>query len=102
MADQVDSTAGQVDTEAGHLDTGLSLPEAAERLGVSERTLRRRIKEGSIAAYKLETPQGHVWRVQLDGMNGQVDSMSTRRAVHVNESTKKSGGSPENRCSYLF
>jgi excisionase family DNA binding protein len=44
-------------------DGSISVPEAAERLGVSERTIRRRIKQGAIRATSVETAQGHIWRI---------------------------------------
>ena len=46
-----------------YTDDTVSVPEAAERLGVSERTIRRRIKDGEIRATSVETPQGHIWRI---------------------------------------
>ena len=46
---------------------GLTVQQAATAVGVSERTIRRRIKEGSLAAEKVPTAQGYEWRVQLDG-----------------------------------
>ena len=48
-------------------DGSVSLDEAAQQLGISDRTVRRRIKEGTLAAYKLETPRGQVWRIYLPG-----------------------------------
>ena len=54
----------------GELDTvaaGLTVQQAAVAAGVSERTIRRRIKEGILAAEKVPTAQGYEWRVQLDG-----------------------------------
>ena len=47
-------------------DTTVSLVEAAERLGVSERTVLRRIQKGMLPAYKIETPHGQAWRITLD------------------------------------
>lgn len=61
-----------------HLDT-LSVHEAAERLGVTEKTIRRRIKAGTLHAQKVATSQGYEWRVQVDGQGDQVDThMSSR------------------------
>lgn len=45
------------------MDGSISVPEAAERLGVSERTVRRRVRDGGIRAARIETPQGHTWRI---------------------------------------
>ncbi len=45
----------------------LSVREAAERLGVSKDTIRRRIKSGDLAAVQEATAQGFEWRVTLNG-----------------------------------
>ena len=48
-------------------DGGLTLREAADRLGITERTLRSRIKEGKAHARKIIGPKGQaVYRVYLD------------------------------------
>ena len=44
-------------------DGSISVTEAASRLGVSDRTIRRRIKDGEIQAASIQTPQGHIWRI---------------------------------------
>ena len=49
-------------------DSGLSVKEAAAALGISERTVRSRIKAGTLAAVPLERPQGYEWRVYPDGL----------------------------------
>jgi len=43
----------------------VSIKEAAERLGVSADTIRRRLKSGELAGEREKTPQGFVWRVEL-------------------------------------
>ncbi len=57
----------QVVEELDTTATGLTVQQAAAACGVSERTIRRRIKEGSLAAEKIPTAQGYEWRVHLDG-----------------------------------
>jgi excisionase family DNA binding protein len=42
--------------------------EAAARLGISERTVQRRLKQGTLKGYKVDTGRGEVWRVVLDDM----------------------------------
>ena len=51
-----------------HPPTAFTLQEAAGILGVSLNTLRRRIEAGQVRAERVERPQGHVWRVHLDGV----------------------------------
>ena len=53
-----------------------TLQEAATILGVSLNTLRRRIDAGQVRAEKVERPQGHVWRVYLDTVQGSVQHPS--------------------------
>jgi hypothetical protein len=43
----------------------LPLHDAALRLGVSERTLRRRIKAGQLVGRQVATPQGYRWLVDI-------------------------------------
>lgn len=62
----------QVPSMAVHADSSLSIQEAAEALGCSEKTIRRRIKSGLIQAHRLPTSQGYEWRVHLNGMADQV------------------------------
>ena len=86
LADQVDSNAGQVDGTPVNLDDSLSVSEAAAHFSVSERTIRRRIKDGSLTGSKLPTTQGYEWRVHLDGASDQIDSVSTRHPVNLDGS----------------
>ena len=86
MTDQVDGTAGHPDGTPDHLDGALTLEQAAAYFRVSERTLRRRIKSGTVTAYKVPTAQGYEWRVvagQPDGTPVQVDTPSIRQDVRV-------------------
>jgi excisionase family DNA binding protein len=71
----------QLPSHAVHADGGVSVQEAATLLGCSEKTIRRRIKAGSLTAYRLPTSQGYEWRVQLDS---PVDQVSPRDAVQLN------------------
>jgi len=43
----------------------VTIKEAAELLGVSQDTIRRRLKHGDLAGEREKTPQGFVWRVEL-------------------------------------
>lgn len=42
----------------------LSIPEAADRLGISQTSVRRRIRAGRLRAERRGTPQGYVWLVE--------------------------------------
>ncbi len=50
----------------------LTIPEAAQRLGVSEVTIRRRIKRSELVSEKEETASGFVYRVLLPILDGGV------------------------------
>jgi excisionase family DNA binding protein len=93
---QVDGThpalAGQVDGVLVNLDGSLTVQEAAAQLGISERTIRRRIKDGSLTAYKLPTTQGYEWRVHLDSSAGQVDGVTTRHGGKLDSTPVQSAG----------
>ena len=43
----------------------LTIADAAERLGVSPVTVRRRLKKGELSGEQEPTPQGYEWRVLL-------------------------------------
>lgn len=45
---------------------GVSIKEAAARLGLSEKTVRKSIKAGAIRADRVETPQGYTYCVYLE------------------------------------
>ena len=73
----------QVDGERDQ-SAGISIQEAAAHLGVSEKTIRRRIKAGEIAAHQLPTSQGFEWRVDLDGQPaGQVPGQNGHLNGHA-------------------
>jgi hypothetical protein len=57
-------------------------------LGVSLNTLRRKIASGEIRAERVSRPQGHVWRVHLDG---QHETAST--AQHADQHPEQDAGS---------
>jgi hypothetical protein len=52
----------------------VSIPEAAQALGVSLITIRRRIKRGELRGQRLKTPQGFEWRVILPVELAERDS----------------------------
>jgi hypothetical protein len=43
----------------------VSIAEAAQKLKVSEQTIRRRIKSGDLPSTQVGTPQGYIWIVEL-------------------------------------
>ncbi len=47
---------------------GMSVQEAAERLGLHPKTVRQRIKDGKLPAVKIDGPRGPEWRVYPDGV----------------------------------
>ncbi len=52
---------------------GLTVKEAAAELGISEKTVRHRIKLHQLTARKIETPQGYQWRIYPDGVPSEED-----------------------------
>lgn len=43
----------------------VTISEAAQRLGVSEHTVRRRVRNGELPGSQVATPQGYTWRVEV-------------------------------------
>jgi len=77
--------AGKHDTEGsqepGKLDRSLSIEEAAQVLGCSARTVRRRIKDGSLQAFERPIPRGFEWRILLEKLpeNGRQTAEEGRQ-----------------------
>jgi hypothetical protein len=60
-------------------DSGLSLTDAAARLGLSERTVLRRIQAGEVKGRKIGEGHGGVWRVYLDQASDSAPPASDSR-----------------------
>jgi len=43
----------------------VTIGEAAQRLRVSEHTVRRRVRNGELPGIQVATPQGYTWRVEI-------------------------------------
>jgi IS30 family transposase len=63
----------------------MNVAEAAQRLGVSTDTIKRRLKRGELQGQRQDTPQGFIWLVAIpkspDKVNGAVDSSSDAMAT---------------------
>ncbi len=57
----------------GMTDGRVSIKVAADRLGVSQDAVRRRLKNGDLVGEKETTPQGFVWRVELPADTPEVE-----------------------------
>jgi len=78
-------------------DGSISVPEAADLLGVSERTIRRRIKQGAIRATSVETAQGHIWRIDPAGLArhpADATRQSTEETRRNEDATRQSAVMP--------
>lgn len=58
--------------EGDQVSTSLTIAEAAAHFGLSESTVRRRIKDGTLAGFKQPTTQGYEWRIRLPTTVEQV------------------------------
>lgn len=56
---------------------------AAERMGVSEKTVRRLVKSGQLAAVKVDTPTGFVYRINAEEVEKQRVSRGQTAIVPV-------------------
>jgi predicted ArsR family transcriptional regulator len=54
----------------------VSIKEAAQRLGVTEVTIRRRIRDGHLHAHQQPRPQGFTWVVTLPDQGEEPSSLS--------------------------
>lgn len=61
----------------------LTITEAAEKLGVSKDTIRRRIKKGEITAELRDGPYGHQYYIPLDGLAKAVQIVNVTEVENV-------------------
>ena len=54
-----------MDDQLKRQEMRVSIAEAAERLRLSEQTVRRRVRSGELPGVQLDTPQGFIWMVEL-------------------------------------
>jgi excisionase family DNA binding protein len=52
----------------------VALPEAAQRLGVSVDTVKRKLRRGELRGQHVPRPQGYTWLIELP--DSQMDSMA--------------------------
>ena len=57
---------------------GISIREAAQLQGVSQDTIRRRIRRGELKAHQEPTPQGFRWLVELELEVAQAEPTQTQ------------------------
>jgi len=74
------------------VDTTLSVPEAAEHFGVSDKTIRRWIKGGKLKGNPMKTPQGYEWRIRPGDVPDQAD-------VHLDDRMDSTGDQPDDRMN---
>ena len=56
----------------------VSITQAAERIGVSPDTIRRRLKRGELKGRQERTAQGFVWQIEVPGVPAESE-VNTRR-----------------------
>ena len=62
----------------------VSIAEAAQRLGVSEKTVRRRLGGGALRGERISRPQGYTWAVHLqDDMDARPHSEPGAFGTHL-------------------
>ena len=59
----------------------LPIKKAAERLGISSDTVRRRMKKGELVGEKIDTPQGFEWRIVLPIDEAESDGDEPQQAA---------------------
>ena len=70
--------------QAPHVQGTLSVQEAAAHYGVTEKTIRRRIKAGSLRAIKHGIAEGFEWRVYPEGsLDSDQGTQTTHEGTHT-------------------
>jgi len=67
------------------MGTGISISEAAAALGVSEKTIRRRIKAGLLQASRVPAAGGFEYRIDSDALARVPSVPSTVKRGHVDQ-----------------
>ncbi len=69
-----------------HVQGTLSVQEAAAHYGVTEKTIRRRIKAGSLRAIKHGIAEGSEWRVYPEGsLDSDQGTQTTHEGTHTEQ-----------------
>ncbi len=55
----------------------VTVPEAARRLGVTEDTVKRRLRKGELQGERKARPQGYTWMVELPDEESETESTVT-------------------------
>ncbi len=58
-------------TSVGQPMTRVGIPEASLRFGVSQDTLRKKLKAGEISGYQVPAPGGFRWMIELPEVLGE-------------------------------
>jgi AraC-like DNA-binding protein len=66
-----------VTVDNGRSGVWVSLKDAARQLGLSDKTIRRRVKAGTLQGRQAATPRGPAWEVWVDTA-GTLDGEGTR------------------------
>jgi|GEM_PF-4649793 len=73
-------------TPLAHAGEGVgtvSVRDAAKQIGVSERTVRRRIQDGALSAWKQETEHGYEWRVPVSSLDAGLPGRPARQVASL-------------------
>lgn len=54
----------------------VTVPEAARRLGVTEDTVKRRLRKGELQGERKARPQGYTWMVELPDEESETDTVT--------------------------
>jgi hypothetical protein len=65
----------------------VTVPEAARRLGVTEDTVKRRLRKGELQGERKERPQGYTWMVELPDEESETDSTVTGTVSSLGDDT---------------
>ena len=64
----------------------VTIQEAAQRLGVSQDTVRRRIRKEELQARQTPTPQGFRWVVELEDLEEDAQAAPRWRMARISGS----------------
>lgn len=87
---ELDANQGANQSPGRELARTVSVEEAAEKLGLSVRAVQKRLKKGSLAGFKKQTPQGLRWFVMTNELDANQDAILDGVNIFAGYQTKNS------------
>ena len=79
----------------------VTMTEAAQRLGVSTDTIKRRLRRGELKGHKQPRPQGFTWLIELEAEFENGNGTRAATHAHTDASTDASTGASDHLEDFI-